>query len=354
MSIQDDLKKFQQSFVDAETFYASGAYAPLDPLPPLSKVAQVAVPRGYFDAIIDETEALGDYLIVTLRKREGELPVGKSGQYTSVQIMRTAGNKTYASTYAAFFCNYPSNRRWQLYVPREGYLASLSVGDTLRVSRPMGDFGYVSLRDANEVLALCCADSIAPILSIADGIAQGKYDAVMRICVYGDVDPRLQVQLNELCERNERLSVRYLAEFTPPPHTEGISVFCSVSARYPQLLHLAKGVTANPKYLRTVCPAKVRNEQSGAPCTLTVHTFDRDYTLSAACGETLIDVLERSDVKIESRCRTGECGWCRVRFLGGQLQTVADTKLRMADKEYGYTHACKAVLTGDAEIAIDY
>ncbi|MBO4534966.1 MAG: (2Fe-2S)-binding protein, partial [Clostridia bacterium] len=127
------------------------------------------------------------------------------------------------------------------------------------------------------------------------------------------------------------------------------------------LLAAAKTLTCEPKYLRAnyqiLSARRILKDVSIRPeklCRLKVYCFDKEYSFTAPSGCKLIDVLESSDIAIESRCRHGACGWCRCRLLKGSVAVYDNDKLRAADKMVGYIHACGAVLIGDVELAIDY
>ena len=76
---------------------------------------------------------------------------------------------------------------------------------------------------------------------------------------------------------------------------------------------------------------------------LTVRQGNRDDKLSASANETVLTAIERAGIKAPSRCRSGECGWCRSRMLEGSVFILQENELRRwADKEYGYIHPCSS------------
>ena len=52
---------------------------------------------------------------------------------------------------------------------------------------------------------------------------------------------------------------------------------------------------------------------------LTVHIRDERYVLEARNDETLLVALERAGIPAVSRCRSGACGFCHSRLIGGEF-----------------------------------
>ena len=345
------MAEFQQSFVDAEKFYLSGEYAPIDPVPFFSKLAAVSIPRGYFKVEIEEINKTEFFFMLSIRPLIGELPVGKSGQYTSVKIEKTNGDKRFESTYAAYFSNYPSKDIWRLLVPSNqdsSYFKTLKKGDLIKVSRPFSDFGYNPLRDPYDVAALARQSSIAPFISLADGIAKGKYDFSLAINVLLPLDKEVKALLEDTARGCNKIKVLYLNDVSELDVSANDALFIAYSSEEKDLssLHVSCSV-------RKLCTFVPSSKALGEVVSVKVSNFDGEYLLSACKGEKLIDVLERSEVKTESRCRNGECGYCRVKLIEGNVE-ITGAKTRAADDIFGYIHACCAYLSEDVQIAIDY
>ena len=44
-------------------------------------------------------------------------------------------------------------------------------------------------------------------------------------------------------------------------------------------------------------------------------------------------------IRAPSRCRSGECGWCRSKLVSGEVFVPEESdERRWADREYGYIH----------------
>lgn len=63
--------------------------------------------------------------------------------------------------------------------------------------------------------------------------------------------------------------------------------------------------------------------------------------------------MERAGVKLDSNCRSGECGFCRSELVKGEV--YVDKKndgRRKADMELGYFHPCSSYSISDLEVTI--
>lgn len=63
---------------------------------------------------------------------------------------------------------------------------------------------------------------------------------------------------------------------------------------------------------------------------------------------SILDSLEKHDVKIESQCRDGFCGACRCKLLEGEIEYVKTTLAYVAD---GEVLTCSAVPKTDIKLS---
>ena len=59
--------------------------------------------------------------------------------------------------------------------------------------------------------------------------------------------------------------------------------------------------------------------------------------------ETVLDVAESLDVEIDSSCRSGTCGSCKVKLLKGTVDMDVDDGLEEQDRQQGYILACQSI-----------
>ena len=74
--------------------------------------------------------------------------------------------------------------------------------------------------------------------------------------------------------------------------------------------------------------------------------------IQAKAGEPILEALEREQIKIPVSCRCGECSYCRVKLLKGEVFQPEGVLLRESDRRFGYIHACKAYPISDIEILL--
>jgi ferredoxin-NADP reductase/Fe-S-cluster-containing hydrogenase component 2/putative sterol carrier protein len=67
-------------------------------------------------------------------------------------------------------------------------------------------------------------------------------------------------------------------------------------------------------------------------------------------GATILDVADEADVYIDSACRSGTCGLCRVKLLSGRVRMEVEDALTEDEKTDGYILACQAEVETDVEI----
>ncbi|MEG1437224.1 MAG: 2Fe-2S iron-sulfur cluster binding domain-containing protein, partial [Oscillospiraceae bacterium] len=86
--------------------------------------------------------------------------------------------------------------------------------------------------------------------------------------------------------------------------------------------------------------------------TIKVIINDGEKEINAFSGESLLTALERSGVRINVCCRSGECSLCRIQLVDGKVFMPRGVLLRHADEKFGYIHSCKAYPITDVSIYI--
>ncbi|GAG60904.1 unnamed protein product, partial [marine sediment metagenome] len=75
--------------------------------------------------------------------------------------------------------------------------------------------------------------------------------------------------------------------------------------------------------------------------------------IPAMATESVLVALERANLNPPSKCRSGECGFCRSLLIDGDvyINPVSDWR-KGADKKYNYFHPCASYPISDLEINI--
>ena len=261
-------------------------------------------------------------------------------------------------------------------------LAALKPGDEVIASDPQGFFYYEDLRDAKHVVGLAGGSGITPFLSMAYALRDGAEDFELTL-LYGSRDEEsilFKKELDEVaaaCPKFRVVHVLSDEEKAGYEHgfitAEFIKKYAPADAEYSVFLCGPEGMyrflkpeiekLALPERLfrrKMIDVTKTPWELDGYPqqCrdkifNLTVRQGDREYKLSASANETVLTAIERAGIKAPSRCRSGECGWCRSRMLQGSVFIPQENELRRwADKEYGYIHPCSSFPTSDIVLEV--
>ena len=318
----------------------------------------------------------------------GKLPFFYAGQYIVLdfEIAGSVVSRPYS------ICSAPFEARGEqpfaeITVRRsrgDGFIADhindeLKVGDTLTGLMGCGQFYYEPLRDAKNVVALAGGVGITPFASMAKEIAHGALDMDLTI-LYGSVssdDIVMKAEMDAIsCDRvkvvpvisgdepgwqGERgfLTAELIRKYSAADTTYFI---CGPQAMYTflreelkkldvprrrvrfEVFGQAKDITAFPGY-----PQELKDKTF----SLTVRRGIHEDVIPAKSAESIVVALERAGIRIETGCRSGECGFCRTKVLSGSVYVCPENDgRRAADKEFNYIHACAAYPTSDVVVKI--
>ncbi len=246
-------------------------------------------------------------------------------------------------------------------------LEEAKVGDIFYASAPQGNFYYEELRDPRNILALAGGSGITPFLSMARAISDGTEDFNLTI-LFGSRTEEQILFRGELAEltRNDKINVIHvLSDEEKPGYEHGFltadlvkkyapeeySLFiCGPDAMYRflegeleklalprknvrrELMGVTKNIADDPDF-----PASAKD----AVWSVTVRQGPKETTITASGQEPILVALERAGLTVPSRCRSGECGWCRTKVVSGEFYAPqAHEHRRYADKTSGYIHPC--------------
>ncbi len=261
----------------------------------------------------------------------------------------------------------------------EYLLEEAKVGDIFLASAPQGNFYYEELRDPKNILALAGGSGITPFLSMARAISDGTEDFNLTILFGSRTEEQIlfRGELAELTRNNKINVVHVLSDEERPGYEHGFltaelvkkyapeeySLFiCGPDAMYRfldgeleklalprrnvrrELLGVTKNIAEHPDF-----PASAR----GAVYSITVRQGPVETTLPASSEEPVLVALERAGLTVPSRCRSGECGWCRTKVISGDFFAPAEHEnRRYADKLSGYIHPCSTFPLSDMVLEV--
>ena len=253
-------------------------------------------------------------------------------------------------------------------------------GDSVEVSAPEGFFEYNSLRDAKTVIGVAGGSGITPFLSMAQAIRDGDEDFNL-ILLYGsrEADHILfkeafdrimaetdKVKVIHVLSHEEREGfehgfvtadlIRKYAPDTP------YSVFlCGPQQMYAFVDKELEKLSLERKYIRHELFGEMHNPKAQADypgCAsdtirITVTVRDETRTVTGSANDSVLQILEKNGIRVPSRCRSGECGWCHSRLISGKVYIPKEIDgRRMADLKYGYIHPCATFGLSDLEIEV--
>lgn len=341
----------------------------------LAKALHPAVQYARVVRITEEAGGCRRYWLAPDKDKDTEAFAWFSaGQYVSVRLQ--VGPVCLSRPYS--LCSSPRQSLEGLYAltvqPVEGGLASQyihdnwTVGTPVTLSEPLGSFTYEPLRDAPHVVAAVGGSGITPIYALAQAIADGDEDAELTI-LYGTRTLEaalLRQELAELCEQCSRIRlVHVLSDEVREGCEQGFisaDLICRYAPQGDYSLFLC-GPQAMRRFLDAQLPLLglrpkfIRQELFGE-CTdpeafsdypgaerpvfhITLRMAGSVHTVTAPADTTVLRSLENAGIAAPAHCRSGECGWCHSKLLGGQIYTPkAMDHRREADRIYDYIHPC--------------
>lgn len=77
-------------------------------------------------------------------------------------------------------------------------------------------------------------------------------------------------------------------------------------------------------------------ENKGKTFSDVIRQGSEEHTIPVSADETVLAAIERAGIAAPSRCRSGECGWCRSKLIDGNVYVPAenDEDRRASDKIY--------------------
>ncbi|MFR1480802.1 MAG: 2Fe-2S iron-sulfur cluster-binding protein [Hydrogeniiclostridium mannosilyticum] len=90
-------------------------------------------------------------------------------------------------------------------------------------------------------------------------------------------------------------------------------------------------------------PTEEGDYPQNVPETVKITVLCRGVTtdIFGSSADSILRTLEKSGIRAPSRCRSGECGFCRTRLVSGTVYIPKSMDMRRkADNRYGYIHPC--------------
>ncbi len=317
-----------------------------------------------------------------------QLAYFSAGQYLSISLK--IGSAVTSRPYS--ICSSPSESLKGIYkilVKRvsggfvsDYILSNWTKGTKVKASAPEGNFSYEPLRDAKNVIGVVGGSGISVFYSMAQAVFNGDEDFSLTI-LYGsktEKDIILKKELDDIAAKCDKVKVVYvLSEEHNASYEHGFitadlikkykssdeySVFvCGPKVMYDFERTELEKLGIRKKFIRFELCGLYKNPEMYADFPknkegkyqLKVHTEGEVKTINCSSEETLLVAMEREGIAVPSRCRSGECGWCRSRLVSGEVFIPAENDgRRLADVQFGYVHPCVTYPVSDVSIELNH
>ena len=377
-----DMLHFKQMVPRRRAILQSGPLAPITAVYGVNRLAQSLHPKSQkavVSGIIPRKDA-NTYVL-----KADKLAWFRAGQYVSVKLRIgdavTARPYTLAASPArALEGEYEITvKKAQDGFVSEYILNNWQVGTEVTLSGPEGPFSYEPIRDEKEVVGLAGGSGITPFMAMARAILDGTEDFRLTL-LYGSrtkADVLYEEELNAICAATDKVKVVYvLSEEEAGGYEHGFLGADLIRKYAPETYTL---YICGPRPMHDYLEGEleklgldrkhVRREFVPAPntpvyfadyagdaskvFTLKLHMLGEERTLPLRADEPVLTAIERAGIAAPSRCRSGECGWCRSRLIGGEVYIPASMDgRRLADDAAGYIHPCSSWALSDLELEI--
>ena len=352
-----------------------------------AKALHPDVMKLVIDEIIDRGAAEAKTYILK-NADGGPLPYFRAGQYLSLKLPLDGSFVTRSYS----LCLSPKealNGKYAITIRTNpgGFVAdrlleSLKAGDTVLSSGPQGFFYYEALRDKKQVIGLAGGSGITPFLSLASAICDGTEDFELTL-LYGsrteesilfrsELDaiaaacPKFKV-IHVLSDEKKDgwesgfITAEMIRKYAPADGEYSVYL-CGPEAMYrflkPEIakLNLPERLFRRKLIDVTKTPWECEDypkDMRGKRFTVKVKQGPAECEIPASADEPVLVALERAGIKAPSRCRAGECGWCRSRLLEGTVFIPQENEMRRwADKQYSYILPCCSFPTSDLVLEV--
>lgn len=382
-----DMLKFKNMPKVREKAIQASSAAPLPKTLTTNEKAKQRHPAKQEVVVADIRPNGADAKTIVLRTEDGSpLAPYRAGQYVSVSI--AIGGTVTTRSYS--LCGSPAwakRGEYNITVKRDdaGFVSpyiqdNWQVGRKVTISGPQGHLYYDRIRDAKKVVALAGGSGITPFMGMAYAIRDGLEDFDLTILFGSRTEDGIvyKKELDEVCAACSKVHVVHVlsdeekegyehgfitAELIKKYGGEEYSVFmCGPQAMYNFLDREIEKLGLRRKFVRRELFGMIKDpwNQPGYPEEIRGKTFalkvvqcGKEYSITASADEPLLTAIERAGIAAPSRCRSGECAWCRSRLLSGNVFVPEKTDgRRRADIEFGYIHPCSSFAMSDIVIEV--
>lgn len=318
-------------------------------------------------AVRDETPDVKTFVLTAPDQKE--LPfIWLPGQYLTVHLQGVSGQ--YMTRNYTISSSPTRNHSCEITVKRGTGFGSrlmhenLQVGNCLEVSAPHGDFVFTG-SEAPKIVLIGGGVGVTPLISILryliDVNWRGKIHLLYSVPTPQDVIFNRELNMLAQLHPQLQLTVFVTREAAIPWNGKYGRISSEMLAAIPDLA-TSRIYLCGPEAMMVdigrmledlFVPSIQIHTEAFTPATQTpgkarrptddgvLLTFaSSGQTVHLTDGETLLAAAERCGVAIESSCRKGQCGSCRVRIVVGTVHLGAQSVLSETDIAHGDVLAC--------------
>ena len=295
----------------------------------------------------------------------GEIPFSyKAGQYVNFKIQ--SGGKRLLRSYS--MTSEPSQTssisiaiKLALGAGSKFFHDEVQVGNTLDVNAPFGDFTFSGR--SKSLLLIAGGIGVTPILSTLRGLAEKNWQRPILLiyCARTKEDLAFREEIEALKAKLPKFRAEYLLsqEKLNEPHFKFGLPSCEIlksilhEERYKRvhlcgpdlMMNLVTEGLVSTGYRKhqihtesfgAAAPPPVLFSTTKAVCK--VEGLTEDFVIPE--GVTILDALLDAGVEINSSCRKGSCGACKIRLTKGQTKQSIEGFLSASDVKNGYVLSC--------------
>ena len=256
---------------------------------------------------------------------------------------------------------------------------TVQEGGILDISAPFGKFTFTG-EEANSIVLIGGGVGITPLMSVVRYLTDRGWPKPIYLlyCCRTTKDFIFQEELEYLQRRNPNLSViatmtreRGTVWMGPTGRLTPALLSSSVPDLEQQRVHVCgpgpmmeavKGMLAElcvptsqvfteafgPDKKKTVGQTASNESSEGRVATVTFSSST--VTAPIPVSDSVLDVADANGVDIDSSCRNGTCGSCKVKLLQGVVAMEVEDGLDAGEKKKGWILACQAMATTDVVV----
>ena len=379
-----DLLAFKNLVPGRKKKIDSASQTPISSTPPMNALAESIHPKVQTFEITEIKDCPNDVKIYELKSKNAAY--FRAGQYLSVKL--DIGGYKVTRPYTILSTPREALKgKYSLGIKASGFVSehiakTWKVNDTITTGGPEGTFYFDDIRDAQTVVGIAGGCGIMPFYSMAQAIMKTteKFKLVLLYGSKSAEDIVLRDELDDMAARScgaikvvhvlseresEGCETGFVTKELIAQHAgdEPYSIFmCGPQAMYDFVEKEIAELGLAKKFVRRELYGQINNiqeyekfpsEEEGRKYKMTIVSAGETIETLALTTESVLVGIERAKVAAPSRCRTGECGYCRSRLISGDVFIAEDTDgRRAADKSSGYIHPCASFPISDIVIEI--